>query len=91
MVTKIIIPLLPLNKPPAASADADRRAAWEISMAGLLSDLPGKRVNVGREFPPDTGGGWGKRPRRRFHDHVEGIRSHGAFFHELRMVEDRAT
>ena len=37
--------------------------------------------------------GWGmdERPRRRHHDHVQGIRAHGRFLHELRLVGRRAT
>jgi hypothetical protein len=44
-------------KPPAASADADRRAAWEISMAGCYQTT-GETAKRGTGVPPDTGGGW---------------------------------
>jgi hypothetical protein len=44
-------------KPPAASADADRRAAWEISMAGCYQTT-GETGKRGTGVPPDTGGGW---------------------------------
>jgi hypothetical protein len=44
-------------KPPAASADANRRAAWEMSMAGCYQTT-GETANRGTGVPPDTGGGW---------------------------------
>ncbi len=44
-------------KAPAASADADRRAAWEISMAGCYQTT-GETAKRGTGIPPDTGGGW---------------------------------
>ena len=44
-------------KAPAASADADRRAAWEISMAGCYQTT-GETAKRGTAVPPDTGGGW---------------------------------
>jgi Protein of unknown function (DUF4038)/Domain of unknown function (DUF5060)/Putative collagen-binding domain of a collagenase len=44
-------------KPPSASADADRRAAWEMSMAGCYQTT-GETAKRGTGFPPDTGGGW---------------------------------
>jgi hypothetical protein len=44
-------------KPPAASADADRRAAWEISMAGCYQTT-GETAKRGTGVPPATGGGW---------------------------------
>jgi hypothetical protein len=44
-------------KSPAASADADRRAAWEISMAGCYQTT-GETAKRGTGVPPDTGGGW---------------------------------
>jgi hypothetical protein len=44
-------------KPPAASADADRRAAWEMSMASCYQTT-GETAKRGTGFLPDTGGGW---------------------------------
>jgi Protein of unknown function (DUF4038)/Domain of unknown function (DUF5060)/Putative collagen-binding domain of a collagenase len=44
-------------KPPAASADNDRRAAWEMSMAGCYQTT-GESAKSGTGVPPDTGGGW---------------------------------
>jgi hypothetical protein len=44
-------------RPPAASADADRRAAWEISMAGGYQTT-GETAKRGTGLAPDTGGGW---------------------------------
>jgi hypothetical protein len=43
--------------PPAASADADRRAAWEMVMAGCYQTT-GETARRGTGVPPDTGGGW---------------------------------
>ncbi len=43
--------------PPAASADANRRAAWEISMAGSYQTT-GETAKRGTGVAPDTGGGW---------------------------------
>ena len=42
---------------PAASADEDRRAAWEIAMAGCYQTT-GETAKRGTGVPPDTGGGW---------------------------------
>src|SRR5581483_2852410 len=42
---------------PAASADANRRAAWEISMAGGYQTT-GETAKRGTGMGPDTGGGW---------------------------------
>ena len=42
---------------PAASADANRRAAWEISMAGGYQTT-GETAKRGTGVAPDTGGGW---------------------------------
>jgi hypothetical protein len=44
-------------KPPAASADSNRRAAWEISMAGCYQTT-GETAKRGTGVVPDTGGGW---------------------------------
>jgi Protein of unknown function (DUF4038)/Domain of unknown function (DUF5060)/Putative collagen-binding domain of a collagenase len=44
-------------KPPAASADNNRRAAWEISMAGCYQTT-GETAKRGTGVAPDTGGGW---------------------------------
>jgi hypothetical protein len=44
-------------KAPAASADADRRAAWEITMAGCYQTT-GETAKRGTGIAPDTGGGW---------------------------------
>ena len=44
-------------KPPAASTDANRRAAWEISMAGCYQTT-GETAKRGTGISPDTGGGW---------------------------------
>jgi hypothetical protein len=44
-------------KSPAASADANRRTAWEISMAGCYQTT-GETAKRGTGIPPDTGGGW---------------------------------
>jgi hypothetical protein len=44
-------------KAPAASADANRRAAWEMAMAGCYQTT-GETAKRGTGFPPDTGGGW---------------------------------
>jgi hypothetical protein len=44
-------------KPPAASADANRRAAWEMAMAGTYQTT-GETAKRGTGIPPDTGGGW---------------------------------
>jgi hypothetical protein len=43
--------------PPAASADANRRAAWEMSMAGGYQTA-GETAKRGTGVAPDTGGGW---------------------------------
>jgi hypothetical protein len=43
--------------PPAASADANRRAAWEIAMAGCYQTT-GETAKRGTGVTPDTGGGW---------------------------------
>ena len=42
---------------PAASAEADRRAAWEMAMAGCYQTT-GETAKRGTGVPPDTGGGW---------------------------------
>jgi len=42
---------------PAASADANRRAAWEITMAGCYQTA-GETAKRGTGIAPDTGGGW---------------------------------
>jgi hypothetical protein len=42
---------------PAASADANRRAAWEIAMAGCYQTT-GETAKRGTGIWPDTGGGW---------------------------------
>ena len=44
-------------KEPAASADANRRAAWEIVMAGCYQTT-GETAKRGTGVDPDTGGGW---------------------------------
>ena len=44
-------------RPPAASSDANRRAAWEISMAGAYQTT-GETAKTGTGVAPDTGGGW---------------------------------
>ena len=44
-------------KAPAASADANRRAAWEMAMAGCYQTT-GETAKRGTGIPPDTGGGW---------------------------------
>jgi Putative collagen-binding domain of a collagenase len=44
-------------KAPFASADADRRAAWEMSMAGCYQTT-GETAKRGTGVAPDTGGGW---------------------------------
>jgi Protein of unknown function (DUF4038)/Domain of unknown function (DUF5060)/Putative collagen-binding domain of a collagenase len=44
-------------QPPAASADADRRVAWEMSMAGCYQTT-GETAKRGTGVQPDTGGGW---------------------------------
>jgi hypothetical protein len=43
--------------PDGASADANRRAAWEISMAGTYQTT-GETAKRGTGVWPDTGGGW---------------------------------
>ena len=42
---------------PGCSADADRRAAWEMAMAGTYQTT-GETAKGGTGVPPDTGGGW---------------------------------
>jgi len=42
---------------PAASADANRRAAWEMAMAGGYQTT-GETARRGTGVGPDTGGGW---------------------------------
>ena len=44
-------------KAPAASADANRHAAWEIAMAGCYQTT-GETAKRGTGIAPDTGGGW---------------------------------
>jgi Protein of unknown function (DUF4038)/Domain of unknown function (DUF5060)/Putative collagen-binding domain of a collagenase len=44
-------------RPPAASADADRRAAWEVVMAGCYQTT-GETAKRGTGIAPDSGGGW---------------------------------
>jgi hypothetical protein len=44
-------------KAPAASPDANRRAAWEIAMAGCYQTT-GETAKGGTGTGPDTGGGW---------------------------------
>jgi len=44
-------------KPPAADADGNRRAAWEIAMAGCYQTT-GETAKRGTGVAPDTGGGW---------------------------------
>jgi hypothetical protein len=44
-------------QPPAADADGDRRAAWEIAMAGCYQTT-GETAKRGTGVPPDAGGGW---------------------------------
>jgi hypothetical protein len=44
-------------KPPAASADAMRRVAWEIAMVGGYQ-VTGETAKRGTGMGPDTGGGW---------------------------------
>ncbi len=43
--------------PGGSTADADRRAAWEISMAGAYQTT-GETAKRGTGIWPDTGGGW---------------------------------
>ena len=43
--------------PPAASADSNRRAAWEMTMAGGYQTT-GETAKRGTGIAPDTGGGW---------------------------------
>ena len=43
--------------PPAASSDGDRRAAWEMAMAGTYQTT-GETAKRGTGVLPDTGGGW---------------------------------
>ena len=45
------------NFPDGQSADADRRAAWEIAMAGAYQTT-GETAKRGTGVWPDTGGGW---------------------------------
>lgn len=45
------------NYPDGQSADADRRAAWEIAMAGGYQTT-GETAKRGTGVWPDTGGGW---------------------------------
>lgn len=45
------------NYPGGQSADADRRAAWEMSMAGSYQTT-GETAKRGTGVWPDTGGGW---------------------------------
>jgi hypothetical protein len=45
------------SKAPAYSADANRRAAWEIAMAGTYQTT-GETAKRGTGMGPDTGGGW---------------------------------
>jgi hypothetical protein len=42
---------------PGCSADANRRAAWEMAMAGTYQTT-GETAKRGTGVPPDTGGGW---------------------------------
>jgi hypothetical protein len=42
---------------PGCSADANRRTAWEIAMAGCYQTT-GETAKRGTGFAPDTGGGW---------------------------------
>jgi hypothetical protein len=42
---------------PGCSADADRRAAWEMAMAGTYQTT-GETAKRGTGVAPDTGGGW---------------------------------
>ncbi len=42
---------------PGCSADANRRAAWEMAMAGTYQTT-GETAKRGTAVPPDTGGGW---------------------------------
>jgi hypothetical protein len=44
-------------RPPAASADGQRRVAWEITMAGCYQTT-GETAKRGTGVAPDTGGGW---------------------------------
>jgi hypothetical protein len=44
-------------KAPVASAEADRRAAWQISMAGCYQTT-GETAKRGTGIAPDSGGGW---------------------------------
>ncbi len=44
-------------KPPGASAEANRRAAWEMVMAGCYQTT-GETAKRGTGISPDTGGGW---------------------------------
>ena len=44
-------------KEPTASADSNRRAAWEIAMAGCYQTT-GETAKRGTGVAPDTGGGW---------------------------------
>jgi len=44
-------------KAPAASADANRRAAWEMAMAGTYQTT-GETAKRGTGMGPGTGGGW---------------------------------
>ncbi len=43
--------------PPASSADANRREAWGITMAGCYQTT-GETARRGTGVPPDSGGGW---------------------------------
>jgi hypothetical protein len=50
-------PIWSPSYPDGASADADRRAAWEMSMAGTYQTT-GETAKRGTGAWPDTGGGW---------------------------------
>ena len=50
-------PLWSPSYPDGASADANRRAAWEMSMAGTYQTT-GETAKRGTGVWPDTGGGW---------------------------------
>ena len=73
--------------PPGDSAETLRRTAWDIAMAGAYGTA-GETARRGINIWPDTGGGWmngrGDEPW------MLGLRAHGGFLHQLRMVEDGA-
>ncbi len=75
-------------KPPAANADGNRRAAWQISMAGCYQTT-GETAKRGTGVPPDTGGGWVNGRGDQTMTMLNSYATMARFFQSVQLVESR--